>query len=614
MKKLLAVFVTLLFFGMIIFPSSGIQIDNKPIIKSDGGNILYVGGNGSGNYSKIQDAIDNASDGDTVFVFDDSSPYYENVVINKTINLIGECKDTTIIDGMGKGNVVWLKEYNYGVTICGFTIQKGGVSLYRGILIENSDSITITDNIIVSSTWCGIGVSYSDNCIISSNNVSYNNNYGISLAYSNNNIISDNTLSYHENSLSLGCSNNNFIFNNTFLEGNNCMNIQHCNCNTVKENKIYNGKIHIYNSNFNNIINNSINAGLPFLKVFLSNCTKNNITGNSFFNTGLWLYYSYLNNVSDNTVNDKPLVYLEEKSYESIDNDNVGQVVIIKCNNIVVKNLTISNTYIGIQLFDSNNCSISDNIISNSCAGIQLDLFNNSDILNNSFLKNKHGILFYHFNCNNTISRNNLYKNLVTGIVIDRCSDDNILYLNNFIDNTEQARDNRNIWDNGKSGNYWDDYNGTDDDGDGIGDTPYLIPGGSKDIYPLMYPTVNFAPTAPIITGPKSGKPKVEYEYTFNSTDPNNDSVKYFIDWGDNNTEWTEYGDSGLEISLEHTWYEKGNYTIKAKAKDINGSESNWSEFIVTMPRDKSISRLLFLRFLERYPLIKTLLLRLGFQ
>ena len=48
------------------------------------GNTLYVGGSGPGNYTRIQDAIDNASDGDTVFVYDDSSPYFE-IISDKII-------------------------------------------------------------------------------------------------------------------------------------------------------------------------------------------------------------------------------------------------------------------------------------------------------------------------------------------------------------------------------------------------------------------------------------------------------------------------------------------------------------------------------------------------
>jgi hypothetical protein len=70
--------------------------------------------------------------------------------------------------------------------------------------------------------------------------------------------------------------------------------------------------------------------------------------------------------------------------------------------------------------------------------------------------------------------------------------------------------------------------------------------------------------------------------------------------------------DSGEEIILKHT-FNKGNFTIKAKAFDINGAESDWAEFKVTMPRDKTISSSLFLRFLERFPLLDLLLQRLTF-
>ena len=88
------------------------------------GNIFFVGGSGPNNYTLIQNAIDNASNGDTVFVMDDSSPYYENLIVDKQINLIGEDKNNTIIDGNGIGDVVSL--YYDKIVLSGFSIINNG--------------------------------------------------------------------------------------------------------------------------------------------------------------------------------------------------------------------------------------------------------------------------------------------------------------------------------------------------------------------------------------------------------------------------------------------------------------------------------------------------------
>ena len=122
---------------------------------------------------------------------------------------------------------------------------------------------------------------------------------------------------------------------------------------------------------------------------------------------------------------------------------------------------------------------------------------------------------------------------------------------------------------------------------------------------------INNPPSKPTIDGPNSGKPGTEYEFTFNSTDFDDDPVMFFIEWGDNDTDWTEYGDSGEVITLKHIWENKGNYTIKAKAADFLGSESDWTEYEVTITKSKSISSSPLLRFLERYPLLHILLQRL---
>jgi len=78
--------------------SSPLKGSNKIIdVLNDNGRTLYVGGSGPGNYTSIQDAINDASDGDTIFVF--NGTYYENVIIDKSVKLVGENRNTTVIDG-----------------------------------------------------------------------------------------------------------------------------------------------------------------------------------------------------------------------------------------------------------------------------------------------------------------------------------------------------------------------------------------------------------------------------------------------------------------------------------------------------------------------------------
>jgi len=107
-------------------------------------------------------------------------------------------------------------------------------------------------------------------------------------------------------------------------------------------------------------------------------------------------------------------------------------------------------------------------------------------------------------------------------------------------------------------------------------------------------------PSPPTIYGPSSGKVGTSYEYTFYSPDPDSDEISYFIDWGDNNSEWTGYMSSGAKVN--HTWSKKGTYLIMAKAKDDLGFESGWSELEVTIPRTRTSYCSLFLRFLEQFP------------
>ena len=148
-------------------------------------NILYVGGTGPGNYTTIQDAIDNASNGDTIYVY--NGTYKENIVIDKIVDLIAESQENVIIDGSNSGNTIKIKENN--VSISHFTIRRGGIGIY----ILRSSNHTICNNKIIDN-WEGIGLLRSSNTNITKNTISNNFFEGINPVESSSVIIAGNTI------------------------------------------------------------------------------------------------------------------------------------------------------------------------------------------------------------------------------------------------------------------------------------------------------------------------------------------------------------------------------------------------------------------------------------
>jgi len=177
-RKGLAILVIILFISMVLIPSTVSKVEQSSI-STLGGDILYVGGGGPGNYSRIQDAIDDANPGDTVFVYDDSSPYYEHVVIYKSIKLIGEKKDTTIIDGGYELEVIYVTADE--VTITGFTLTNGrNIALYG-----SSNHSNVSDNIFIGNHGA-IALGYSSNNTISGNIIDSGYGLGIGFYYTSN--------------------------------------------------------------------------------------------------------------------------------------------------------------------------------------------------------------------------------------------------------------------------------------------------------------------------------------------------------------------------------------------------------------------------------------------
>ncbi len=132
------------------------------------GNTLYVGGSGPNNFTRIQDAIDNASDGDIVFVYSDSSPYRENLVIKKPLFLLGEQKETTLILGRnGTDDFLIHVQRATGVTIEGFSLFSN--TSIGGIMAVDSPGLIISNNVLDHPASSGIDIQFCDNAIITNN-------------------------------------------------------------------------------------------------------------------------------------------------------------------------------------------------------------------------------------------------------------------------------------------------------------------------------------------------------------------------------------------------------------------------------------------------------------
>jgi len=193
--------------------------------------------------------------------------------------------------------------------------------------------------------------------------------------------------------------------------------------------------------------------------------------------------------------------------------------------NVTIKNVKIREFAVGIELSSFNEGVISGNTITNNGDGVRVSGFGqfssfNNVISGNTIADNENGIVMEGYVVGNVISgniiadnghygvalitwmpfhspteENVISENVITGNgygVYFSGSSDNLVYHNNFVDNAVQvyAENSANVWDNGypSGGNYWSDYVGVDANGDGIGDTPYVVVAADVDKYALMNP------------------------------------------------------------------------------------------------------------------------------
>jgi parallel beta-helix repeat protein len=165
-------------------------------------------------------------------------------------------------------------------------------------------------------------------------------------------------------------------------------------------------------------------------------------------------------------------------------------VEIFSSSNNVVSNNTMTNNLEGIGIFTSSNNIVSNNVMTdNTNDGIGIYTSSNNIVKNNIISENSYGIVLS-TSINNIVTRNSIYLSTNFGVNIASGSSNNVFYHNN-LNNSQQVEPDSslmlpNIWDLNGEGNYWSDYNGTDANADGIGDTQYKIDFRNRDNDPLM--------------------------------------------------------------------------------------------------------------------------------
>ena len=356
---------------------------------------------------------------------------------------------------------------------------------------------------------------------------------GINLCERNNVTVKNTEVRAFYDGFCLKYSYHNTIYKNNITDNSHCgiWSIGFSRYNTIQGNNLSNNNhgINLWRESNNNIIYDNIIKDNVHGVWLAGASSGNNVTGNTFINDGMTVNDGWNNVVTNNSVNGKPLVYLEHIS-DYVVEEEAGQVLLLSCNNITVRNLNLTNTSVGVRVFNTDNSTIIGNNIANNRIGIWIDQSVNNTIQGNNITGNgPYGIIsrYGRWSTNNIIqgnriadtsgwalflmrfSNNSILENDVVnnkgGIYmvtyLDKPSIYNIIHHNNFINNTMQAasRNPNNTWDDGypSGGNYWSDYDGMDlysgpfqneTGSDGIGDTPYVIDGDNQDNFPLIGP------------------------------------------------------------------------------------------------------------------------------
>jgi len=441
------------------------------------GRIIIVDDDGGADYTRIQDAINASEDGDTIRVH--KGTYYENVIVNKTLTIIGNGSSHVTVDGGNESSVIHITADSCNVSGLRL-INSGDTTIHGGIEVA-TDNNRIFDNHCTENRY-GICLKNASYNIISGNNCSGNNyhgsnisNYGNSgifiYAESNNNTITGNNFSRNGNSgLFISDSRDNTISNNTLysnlernidlsdapgsvLYGNRMAGsgitisgetLEDWNTLDIDVSNLVNGKpVYYYSNDHNQESDSTVPSGAG--QVIIANCThivvEDQNSENGF--VGIMVAYSSHIRLSNNSC---PVPGEEEYGWDNFyfllwytsDStiiNNRGNIILIYSGNNTLENNKCSNKTAGIALFSSHGNALANNsCLNNEMWGIYLYESNNNTLDNNTCSGNDNGIFLE--SCTHNILTGNIITENAIGIK-NRYSSNNTVRYNTIVNNTD---------------------------------------------------------------------------------------------------------------------------------------------------------------------------------